>query len=165
MSSPTEAGPSAGGSGRWVKVALVLSLVLNVCFLAGPFVWHAFEPPPGQRFQHRVVHQLELNDAQRRAFQDFVRTARQARRALRDANDPLGDQVWTEQAKATPDQTRIAELIGQADQNREKFERAITTALGSFLAALSPEQRAKFGEIVRDRRDRAAEHLSHTLIP
>lgn len=164
MSSPTEAPPPAGKRGRWVTVLLVLSLVLNVCFLGG-VGWHALGPSPLQRFQHRVVKQLDLNDAQRQAFQDFVRTARQARRLLRDNNDPIGDQVWAEEAKAAPDQARIAALVAEADQNREKFVQTVTAALGRFLASLSPQQRATFAELIRDRKDRIAERLWHTLVP
>lgn len=164
MSSPTEAPPPANRRRRWVTVVLVLSLALNVCFLGG-VAWHAFGPNPVQRFQHRVVRQLDLNDAQRAAFQDFVRAARQARRQLRDSNDPIGDQVWAEEAKAAPDQARIATLVAEADQNRQKFEHTVTAALGTFLAVLSPQQRTTFAELVRDRRDHVAERLSHTLVP
>lgn len=165
MSGETAIEHPAGGRGRWLKVVLVLSLVLNICFVAGPFLWHEFAPTPAQRFHQNVIRRLDLSYDQRRAFDDFIHTIRQARRLLHDGNEPLAQAVWAEETKATPDQASISQLMAKADENRRQFLQAVSTALTNFMAALTPAQRAAFADLVRNHRDRVSDHLWHTLVP
>lgn len=165
MSGETAIEQPAGGRGRWMKVALVLSLVLNICFVGGPFLWHEIVPTPAQRFHGRVIRQLDLSTDQRQAFTDFIHTMRQARRLLHDGNEPLAQAVWIEEAKATPDQAVISQLMAKADENHRRFLQTSSTALATFMAALTPPQRAAFGDLVKNHRDRMSDHLWHTLVP
>lgn len=165
MSGETAAERPTGKCGRWLKIALALSLVLNICFVAGPFLWHEVGPSPAQRFHRAVIRKLDLSTDQRQAFTDFVTAMRQARHQLHDGNEPLAGSVWNEEAKAAPDQAAISQLIAKADENHRQFLQAASTALATFMASLRPEQRAAFVELVKNRRNRVADQLWHTLVP
>jgi uncharacterized membrane protein len=151
MTSLAETEAKASSRGRLLWVALVLSLTLNVFFIGG-LVWSrviADRPPtPAQRFQ-QIARDLNLTDDQRDAFQQFVLDMRHHTRQLRQNNHPLIDHVWQELGKPQPDQALVGKLIDQATQNRHTYQLEMATALGRFLATLSPEQRAQFIELTQ----------------
>ena len=102
---------------RGVVIALVLSLALNVFFVAGligHLVFHVQfgHPPMGpiQRFE-RASHEMDLSGAQRAAFDGMIATLRQHRRETFQKNRPLFDQIWDQLAKPQPDDKVIADLI------------------------------------------------------
>lgn len=140
---------------RGVVIALVLSLALNVFFVAGligHLVFHVQfgHPPMGpiQRFE-RASHEMDLSGAQRTAFDGMIATLRQHRRETFQKNRPLFDQIWDQLAKPRPDDTVIADLIAQADANHVAFQKEATAAMESFLATLSPQQRAQFADLAK----------------
>jgi uncharacterized membrane protein len=151
MSSIAESGRRTGWRARLVWIALALSLTLNVFFIGGLF-WvklSAHPPlPPFERMQ-RLGQNLDLNDDQRRAFEQFVRVIRSRGRFVRETNQPLLEQVWAELAKPTPDDAAVAKLGAQINDNRLAFQKEASTALMNFVKALSPEQRAKLAGIAR----------------
>jgi Spy/CpxP family protein refolding chaperone len=167
MSSIAEAGGRVGRRGRLIWVALVLSLTLNVFFMAG-LLWSKMAAEqhgnPAQRFQE-LGRQLDLSPAERAAFEQFGRTVGEQVQALRHANEPLLDRVWTELAKPEPDQALIARLVEQAGENRRAFQKATAEALTGFMASLSPEQRAQFAELARRRQDAAAHRIWRMISP
>lgn len=140
---------------RGVVIALVLSLALNVFFVAGligHLVFHVQfgHPPMGpiQRFE-RASHEMDLSGAQRAAFDGMIATLRQHRRETFQKNRPLFNQIWDQLAKPQPDDKVIADLIAQADANHVAFQKEATAAMESFLATLSPQQRAQFAELAK----------------
>lgn len=165
MTSLADSGRKAGRRGRLVWVALALSLTLNVCFFAG-LAWmrmHA-PPPPLVRMQH-FADSLKLSDSQRQAYEQFLRTLRLRGRFVRESNQPLIDDIWSELAKPTPDDAAIAKLADQIDGNRTGFEREASTALDSFIKTLSPEQRAELAAKAKGPQDEAARRLFQMVIP
>lgn len=168
MISLAESGRTAGWRGRLVWLALILSLTLNVFFIGG-VVWSRveagrFAATPEERF-HELGQQLDLNDTQRLAFESFLRTVREDVRVVREKNEPLLRQVWQEEAKATADQALIGQLSEQVHQNRIIFRKGAAEALAGFLAALTPEQRAKFATLAQRHHDPAARHIWHMIVP
>jgi len=140
---------------RGVVIALVLSLALNVFFVAGligHLVFHVQfgHPPMGpiQRFE-RASHEMDLSGAQRTAFDGMIATLRQHRRETFQKNRPLFDQIWDQLAKPQPDDKVIADLIAQADANHAAFQKEAAAAMESFLATLSPQQRAQFADLAK----------------
>lgn len=140
---------------RGVVIALVLSLALNVFFVAGligHLVFHVQfgHPPMGpiQRFE-RASHEMDLSGAQRTAFDGMIATLRQHRRETFQKNRPLFDQIWDQLAKPQPDDKVIADLIAQADANHVAFQKEATAAMESFLATLSLQQRAQFADLAK----------------
>jgi uncharacterized membrane protein len=165
MTSLAETGHSAGWRGRLVWIALALSLTLNVCFLGG-IVWlHAHAPlPPLERMQH-FADSLNLNDGQRQAYDQFLRTIRLRGRFVRESNQPLIDTVWGEIAKPTPDASTIAKLADQITSNREGFQREVSAALDTFIKTLTPEQRAQLAAKAKAPPDDAARRLFQMVLP
>src|SRR5579872_6178856 len=107
MTSLADSAQRAGWRGRLVWIALALSLTLNVCFFAG-LAWmrmHA-PPPPFIRMQH-FADSLNLSDSQRQAYEQFLRTLRLRGRFVRESNQPLIDNIWSELAKPTPDAAAV----------------------------------------------------------
>ncbi len=144
-----------GGSRQpllWVLLAL--SLALNLCFVAGA-LWIRFQAPalpmgPEERLQ-RIGAELGLDPQQKQAFEQYSQAVRTRLRLMHDAVDPLIADAWSEVARPQADEAKIMQLFEEAGQKRRGFMREVATTTLAFLATLSPEQRVKFVELVRQR--------------
>lgn len=135
-------------------VVLALSLALNLCFVGGALWVRLHEPaPPGNAEERlrQIEPQLSLNSQQAQEFRRYAQTVRGRITAMHDAVEPLIGNAWSELAKANVDEARVVQLFDEAAQQRRAFRRELTTTTLSFLATLSPEQRAKFVELARQR--------------
>lgn len=152
--STTEATGRAPTRSRGLTIALVLSVALNVFFVAGllgHLYFHGeFKRPPNpiQRFEH-ISREMNLSGPQLAAFHAMIAAVRQHRRMLFQKNHPIIDGVWDQLAKPQPDDKAIADLINQADVNHLAFQKDATAAMESFLATLSPQQRAQFADLAK----------------
>lgn len=134
--------------------ALLLSLAVNLCFVAGA-LWARFQGPsmpmsPEQRLQ-QIEPQLALDPQQKLAFDQYAQTVRSRMRLMHEAIEPLVGSAWSELAKPDADNTKVMQLFDQVGDQRRNFRRELGAATFSFLAKLSPEQRAKFVELARQR--------------
>jgi Spy/CpxP family protein refolding chaperone len=133
---------------------LILSLALNLCFIAGALWIRVQGPPlpmsPEQRLQ-QIEPQLALDSQQKAAFDEYARTVRSRMQSMHEAIEPLVANAWSELAKPDADQTKIMQLFDQAGEQRRAFRPELVTATFTFLAKLTPEQRAKFVELARQR--------------
>src|SRR5262249_5770626 len=101
MTAPIEGATSPPRpKGRLVKVALALSLVLNVLFIRR-LAYSKFVRPTPPLMQ--LGRELNLEPDQRKAFQSFVQVVRSKGAALRDTNLAVGRQVWDELSQPKPD--------------------------------------------------------------
>ena len=143
-----------GSRQHLVWVVLILSLALNLCFIAGALWIRVQEPPlpmsPEQRL-HQIEPQLALNPQQKVAFDEYARTVRSGMQSMREAVEPVVANAWSELAKPDADEAKVMLLFDQAGDQRRAFRRELGTATFAFLAKLSPEQRAKFVELARQR--------------
>jgi Spy/CpxP family protein refolding chaperone len=135
-------------------VALALSLVVNLCFIAGA-AWiriHGPSPPmtAEERFQ-RFGAELALDPQQQQAFDRYTEAVRIHMAHMREAVDPLMSAARTELAKPDADEATVTRLFDEAAQTRRGFQRELIAKTLSFLAVLSPEQRAKFVELFHQR--------------
>ena len=137
-----------------VWVVLILSLALNLCFIAGALWIRVQGPPPPmspeQRLQ-QIEPQLALNAQQEAAFDDYARTVRSRVQSMHEAIDPLVANAWSELVKPDADEAKVMLLFDQAGEQWRAFRRELGTATFTFLAKLTPEQRAKFVELARQR--------------
>jgi uncharacterized membrane protein len=135
-------------------VVLILSLALNLCFIAGALWIRVQGPPPPispeQRLQ-QIEPQLALDSQQKAAFEQYARTVHLRVQSMREAVEPLDANAWSELAKPDADDAKVMQLFDQAGDRRRAFRRELGTATFTFLAKLSPEQRAKFVELARQR--------------
>jgi uncharacterized membrane protein len=158
--STATAGPvgdaPTGWPGRRVLVTLlILSAVLNFCFLAG-VTWTRLNAPargPGleQRYQ-QLATELALEPQQRVGFDAYVAAMRSRTEKMREQVAPLIGEAWEEIAKPQADVAQVMSLFDQATEKRREFQREATTQTLDFLKVLSPAQRAKFVAIARERR-------------
>jgi Spy/CpxP family protein refolding chaperone len=136
------------------RVILVLSLALNLCFIAGALWIRVQGAPlpmsPEQRLQ-QIEPQLALNSQQKAAFAEYARTVRSGMQSMHEAVEPLVANAWSELAKPDAEEAKVMLLFDQAGDQRRGFRRELGTATFTFLAKLSPEQRAKFVELARQR--------------
>ena len=135
-------------------VALTLSLVLNLCFVAGA-LWIRIHGPaptasPAERLQ-RIGAELVLDPQQRQAFEQYSETVRTHMQQMRETVEPLMSAAWSELAKSDSDPATAARLFDEAGQARRSLQRELLTPTLTFLATLSPEQRAKFVELFHQR--------------
>jgi uncharacterized membrane protein len=152
----TLASPAARGTARHplLWAAFTLSLVLNLCFVAGA-LWIRIQGPPlpaspAERLQ-RIGTELVLDPHQRQAFEQYSENVRAHMQQMRDTVEPLMSAAWSELAKPDADQATAARLFDEAGQARRSLQRELLTPTLTFLATLSPEQRAKFVELFHQR--------------
>jgi Spy/CpxP family protein refolding chaperone len=135
-------------------VALTLSLVLNLCFIAGA-AWIRIQgpsPPTSseERFQ-RIGAELALDPQQQQAFNRYSEAVRGQMQRMREAIDPIMGAARAELAKPGADEATVVQLLDEAGQARRGFQRELIGMTLSFLAILSPDQRAKFVDLFHQR--------------
>jgi uncharacterized membrane protein len=139
----------AGLRQHWWKALLAVSLALNLFFVAGA-VWIRLHPPfpsVDQRLE-QMSDELDLNPLQKQAFARYARTMRQRLQAMHNTMQPAVAAAWSEVASPGADEAKVMRLLDDAAQQRRGFVRDMTTTTLSFLSTLSPQQRAKFVELV-----------------
>ena len=135
-------------------VALTLSLLLNLCFVAGA-LWIRIQGPappanPAERLQ-RIGTELVLDPQQRQAFERYSENIRTHMQKMRETVEPLMSAAWAELAKPDADQATAARMFDEAGQARRGLQRELLAPTLTFLATLSPEQRARFVELFHQR--------------
>lgn len=135
-------------------LVLTLSLVLNLCFVAGA-LWIHFHGPPlpmnAEERLERIGAQLGLDPQQKEAFEQYSQAVRSRMQLMRKAVDPLIGNAWSEVAKPDADGSKVMQLFDEAGQTRRSYMRELAPITLSFLAKLSPEQRGKFVELIQQR--------------
>lgn len=131
-------------------VALALSLVLNLCFVAGA-LWARVQGPPTpinieERLQ-RIGSELDLNPQQRQSFDHYSATVRAHLQQMREAVEPPMSAAWSEIAKPDADAATVMNYFDEAAQARRDFQHEMVATTLLFLATLSPDQRAKFVQL------------------
>jgi uncharacterized membrane protein len=129
------------------RVALALSLVLNLCFVAGA-VWTRMAAPaprPGIAERLRQIEAgLALDPQQRQAFDRYAATIEARLRVMRRHMAPLFGDAWDEMAKPQAKPADVMQIFDRARVEQRAFQQDLTTATLAFLARLSPAQRQEF---------------------
>ena len=149
---------------RLLWVALTLSVVLNLCFVAGA-LWIRIEGPfppasPAERLQ-RIGAELVLDPQQKQAFERYAENLRTHMQQTRETVEPLMSAAWSELAKPDADPATAARLFDEAGQARRSSQRELLTPTLTFLETLSPEQRAKFVALFHRRPRNWGKSLQH----
>jgi Spy/CpxP family protein refolding chaperone len=152
--SVASAAARGGVRSHLLWLILTLSLALNLFFVAGA-LWVRFSGPPApmnaeERLQ-RIGAQLGLDPHQKEEFEQYSHAVRARMQQMRKAVDPLMHNAWAEVAKPDADEAKVVQLFDEAGQTRRGFMRELAPVTLSFLAKLSPEQRARFVELVQQR--------------
>jgi len=160
--STATAGPVGGAPTRWpsrrvLVILLIISVVLNLGFLAGA-AWHRLHAPARwggleQRYQ-QMAAELNLEPQQRAGFDAYVAAMRTRTEKMREQVNPLMNAAWDEIAKPQADAAQVTRLFDEAAEKRREFQREATAKTLDFLAILSPAQRTKFVAIAHERRAR-----------
>jgi uncharacterized membrane protein len=148
--------PAAPGGARryWWRTALVLSLALNLFFVAGALWIRIHAPPPAPSPEQRLEEmagELGLDPQQRQAFERFSQTMRARLQAMHQAMQPLVAGAWAEVGKPQADEAKVMRLLDEAAETRRGYQQELTATTLAFLATLSSEQRAKFVQLARHR--------------
>jgi len=144
-----------GGPRQYLwKALLALSLALNLFFVVGALWIRMHAPPlplsPEDRLG-RMASELNLSAQQKQAFTHYSQSMRERLEAMHGAVQPLIGFAWSEVAKPAADESKVMQLFDRAAEERRGFMRDLTTKTLSFLGTLSPEQRAKFVQLARQR--------------
>ena len=137
-----------------LKALLALSLALNLFFVDRRAVDRIHAPAPMLSPEDRLEQMagaLGLNPRQKQAFAHYSETMRERLQAMHGAVQPLIGNAWSEVGRPHADETKVMQFFDQAAQERRGFMRDLTTTTLSFLATLSPEQRAKFVQLAHQR--------------
>jgi Spy/CpxP family protein refolding chaperone len=151
---------------RLLLALLVVSVALNLFFVAGAAWtrWNGSDqlPSPARRFQ-QMAAQLDLDPQQQIAFRAYAAAMRAGTEKMHEQVAPLVNGAWEEIAKPHADPAQVTRLFDEAAEKRREFQREATAQTLDLLGNLTPAQRSKFVEIVRERRPlwmraRAAQH-------
>jgi hypothetical protein len=137
---------------HWVAVALILSLAVNLAFVAGYYMRSSLATRLTRSPQERVrfiQEQLALTQPQQRAFARFLRQVNVATADLRESNEDVADQLWSELSSEHPDLGALTRYSDEINANRAAQQRQLLTVTLPFLDQLDPTQRAEFLRIVR----------------
>ena len=161
MSLPPVGAPDRP-SRRWIfRLALALSLTLNLCFIGGllytKFATEAWMTP--QELVQSLASDLKLSQEQRQSFREMIQVLRLKGQSLRAANAELVAQVSTELAKPQPDQEALTRIFGQLAENRRQYQIQVGVVLATFFGKLSPEQRTHFIELAHQQRSMIATRI------
>jgi uncharacterized membrane protein len=137
-----------------LRVALALSLVLNLCFIGGA-VWIRMHAPPRHPGIARRFHQIES----RLALDHYAASVEGSLRRMHRRIAPLIGEAWTAMAKPQTKAADVMPIFDQVRAARRGFEQDLTTDTLAFLARLSPVQRQKFVALVY--RHPARRHPAH----
>ena len=152
---PVERAPTGWPSRRVLVTLLILSAVLNFCFLAGVAWTRLHAPARGvgleQRYQ-QMAAELTLEPQQRVGFDAYVAAMRSRTEKMHEQVAPLMNAAWEEIAKPQGDVAQVMRLFDEAAEKRREFQREATAKTLDFLAILSPAQRGKFVAIAHERR-------------
>jgi uncharacterized membrane protein len=145
-----------GGARRYqlLWVLLALSLALNLCFIGGALwirIHGPLSPMNAEERLERIGAQLALDPRQTQAFEQYDQAVRTRMQEMHKAVDPLIRSAWSEVAKPDADEAKVLQLFDDAGHTRRTFMRELAPITLSFLATLSPEQRAKFVELIQQR--------------
>jgi Spy/CpxP family protein refolding chaperone len=138
----------------WVAL-FVISLALNLCFVAGA-IWSRMHAPPMRmdiaEYYRQMASELALDPQQRTAFDRYVAAMRARTDQMRQETDPPIGAAWEEIAKPQPDAGKVEQLFDEAGEKRRVFQREAASQMLTLLATLSPAQRGKFVQLMRERR-------------
>ena len=110
-------------------------------------------PPPiyaAERLEW-IGAQLRLDPQQKETFEQYSQAVRANMRTMHEAVDPLMGKAWSEVAKPDADVAKVVQLFDEAGQTRRGYMHELAPITLSFLTKLSPEQRAKFVVLARQR--------------
>ena len=90
MTSATAHPANLGGwwRQRWSVVLLVVSLALNLFFVAGAVWIHLHSPPTAAARLRQMADELNLDAKQNAAFQDYIRALRANADLMRQETEP-----------------------------------------------------------------------------
>jgi uncharacterized membrane protein len=139
---------------HWWKALLALSVALNLFFMIGALWIRVHAPTPVLTPEDRLAQmasELHLDPWQQKAFAHYSQTIRERLQAMHKATQPLIASAWSEVGKPGADEAKVMQLFDHAAAERRIFVHDLTTTTLSFLATLSPAQRAQFVELARQR--------------
>jgi Spy/CpxP family protein refolding chaperone len=143
-----------GGRPYLVWLLLALSLALNLCFVGGALWIRLHGPSFPMNFAERMERigaQLGLDPQQQEALEQYSQAVRVRMQAMHIAVDPMIANAWSEVAKPDADEAKVVQLFDEAGRTRRGYMRELAPVTLSFLAKLSPGQRAKFVELIQQR--------------
>ena len=139
---------------RLVWIGLVISLALNVLFVAGAI--HArstaerLSARPEARTE-RLVERLQLGPDQRRALRTYRSQARERVAAMRAQLRPAFQDMRQQLGADKPDPELLAANLVRMAETRHEFERDMAAMTGQFLQNLEPRQMRRFLDFARRR--------------
>lgn len=138
-------------------VLLALSIALNAFFVGGHvYTRMLFQGGPGYHADRgkRLGERLGLDDAQIAAYREMRQKTRERRREIFSTNRAHRTAMWSELAKAAPDQAVLDRSIDAMGASWGTYQREKMALTRTFVAGLTAEQRTKFLEMAERRSKR-----------
>lgn len=138
---------------RWSWFVLVLSLALNVCFLAG-YVHTGRVVKRLQTHEGRAewaARRLGLDEHQREEFMRLTAEWRAQMRDLQEARVADADLIWADLMGQATDPRKLQEAQARAAEAQRTGASLGTAYLVRMMRLLTPEQRQILAVMIRNR--------------
>lgn len=134
-------------SNRFLKWAVVLLLAVNtvVLFFHVRLLMADDKRPHPDRLKDRMIHDLNLDEAQQQAYGDMVERHRAAMRDIRRQEEETRTRLYTNPGDSTLDRTAHLRHLGLL---REQRERVTFDHFMELRGILRTDQQPAFDEII-----------------
>jgi Spy/CpxP family protein refolding chaperone len=147
--------PTGWARRRWLTALLIISVALNLFFMAGAAWTQLHRPAAMSGFEphyEQMAARLKLDPQQKIGFHKYVAAMRARTDKMREQVEPVISAAWGEIAKPHADVSQVMQLFDDASEKRRAFQREAAVQTLDFLSILSPAQRDAFVQIARERR-------------
>jgi Spy/CpxP family protein refolding chaperone len=138
--------------------AFALSAWAHPGYGQGPRGGMGDSPERATRMVEHMLRGVDASDEQRRQIRDIAQRAAADLKAQRDAGRTLRERQMQLFTQPNVDAAAVEALRQQMLQQHDQMSRRVTQAMLDASRVLTPEQRAKLAERMKQRRDMAERH-------
>ena len=149
---------------KFLKIVIVILLLINIGTLA--FMWtnnhpHGHPPHGGGDAVEFLTHELKLNDAQQKQFEELRHQHHDAVEALQHQGRKLHDDYFNLIGNSTADSVIVSAAADSILALQKQIELITFYHFKSVRAICTPEQQRKFDEVISEALARMAPKLPH----
>jgi periplasmic protein CpxP/Spy len=140
---------------------MAFAIGVSVLLLTGATLSACQHKTPEQRADwmvKKVTRELDLNDAQKAKLEDVKAEMLAARGQMESQHEMMYNEALAQLPSERLDQAKLLQLFEQHQAKMTQLAPAVLAKLAEFHASLTPEQKAKAAEELKEFHDRHHRH-------
>jgi Spy/CpxP family protein refolding chaperone len=138
---------------KLTNALIIILVVINIISLS--YIWYKEMnrpklplPQPGrEEVGGFIKEQLNLNDEQKRKFDEYMKEHADVTSQMNDKMGELKKEILLEAFRANPDSNKVNELIQKISKTQEEYERFLYLHFQKLASVCNPEQKEKLKDI------------------